>query len=276
MNIFRRLFESTEARKERLAQQTQSRKQAEQAARALFSRLEGRPPSELAEQIANNAQEMASRKSTETEPRRRNAETFADTFQAMSPMEREADQLAAAAHLLIPDVLTQAGLDRAPREEQEALLLALAEKAVDTVAGQRNSGGAAVLWAKDKICERLFAELKSRYPEGMPPHLSVVVDFMKHKEEVLRKTREDLIERRVRQATSDGQMVDMLVNLCNAYTANDRDAISKLEPQATAIGKQLDARGGIFEMRRVFRMIPQMGGKRTLEMHWGGIGEWRG
>lgn len=67
-----------------------------------------------------------------------------------------------------------------------------------------------------------------------------------------------------------------LVALCRAYAANDEAAIGRLEPEATRIGKELDRRGGIAEMRKVFAQIPDMRGKRTLEMHWGGIGEWRG
>jgi hypothetical protein len=73
---------------------------------------------------------------------------------------------------------------------------------------------------------------------------------------------------------TDRDMVDLLVKLCRAYAENA--GYQALEEEATKIGTLLNARGGIAEMRRVFAMIPDMRGKRTLEMHWDGIGEWRG
>jgi len=75
---------------------------------------------------------------------------------------------------------------------------------------------------------------------------------------------------------TDREILDILVALCHAYAANDEAAITKLEPQATKIGEDLHRRGGIQEMRRVYSLVPSMQGKRTLEMHWDGIGEWRG
>ena len=75
---------------------------------------------------------------------------------------------------------------------------------------------------------------------------------------------------------TDQQMVATLTQLCQAYAANDRSAISRLEPEATRIGQELHERGGIAAMRRVYKLIPDMRGKRTLEMHWSGIGDWLG
>lgn len=75
---------------------------------------------------------------------------------------------------------------------------------------------------------------------------------------------------------TDKEMVNTLFQLCNAYATNDRSAVAQLEPQATTIAQELDARGGMPEMRRVYKMIPDVQGKRTLEMHWDGIGDWRG
>lgn len=74
--------------------------------------------------------------------------------------------------------------------------------------------------------------------------------------------------------TEDLRMVQVLVALCTAYAASNKNAISVLEPEATRIGSDLDSIGGIREMRRIFSLIPEMRGKRTLEMHWGGIGDW--
>ena len=74
---------------------------------------------------------------------------------------------------------------------------------------------------------------------------------------------------------TDSQMLDILQRLCNAYTAND-PVYQQLETTATQIGEELNAKGGISEMRRVFKLLNNIRGSRTLEMHWNGIGEWRG
>jgi len=70
--------------------------------------------------------------------------------------------------------------------------------------------------------------------------------------------------------------VRVLTELCAAYTANNQQAIKSLESKATRIGRKLHRRGGLEEMRRIFRMLPDVQGKRTLEMHWHGIGDWFG
>ena len=77
-----------------------------------------------------------------------------------------------------------------------------------------------------------------------------------------------------RLATSDDEKV--LRQLCGAYAQNDRDTIEQLEPKARLIGEELDRRGGLEEMRRMFDQLRGMQGSRTLEMHWNGIGDWRG
>jgi len=77
-------------------------------------------------------------------------------------------------------------------------------------------------------------------------------------------------------ALSDGEMVAILERLCQAYARTDKNARNTLEPQATAIGRYLNDRGGTGEMLRLFNMISPQNGRRTLEMHWGGIGDWRG
>lgn len=74
---------------------------------------------------------------------------------------------------------------------------------------------------------------------------------------------------------NDNEMLHVLKNLCDAYTNND-PVYKELEPAATEIGKQLNERGGIEEMRRIFGQLGGMPGARTLEMHWDGIGDWRG
>ncbi len=75
---------------------------------------------------------------------------------------------------------------------------------------------------------------------------------------------------------SDDEMLATLKGLCAAYMSNDRGTSQRLEPQATAIGEELHRLGGLREMRRVFGLLGGMPGSRTLEMHWDGIGDWRG
>jgi HEAT repeat protein len=74
----------------------------------------------------------------------------------------------------------------------------------------------------------------------------------------------------------DQQDVDILVQLCDAYATNDTKEIARLEPLVRQIGEKLNGRGGLVEMQRVFALLGGRRGSRTLEMHWGGIGEWRG
>jgi hypothetical protein len=75
---------------------------------------------------------------------------------------------------------------------------------------------------------------------------------------------------------TSGEMLEILGALCQAYAANDRAAVAKLEPVASAIGEDLNRRGGIAEMRRIFGALGGRPGARTLEMHWHGIGDWLG
>ena len=72
------------------------------------------------------------------------------------------------------------------------------------------------------------------------------------------------------------QIVATLNELCKAYAANDREVISRLEPEARHIGLKLFNSGGIRKMRQVFSNVPSGQGKRTLDMLWDGIGGWGG
>jgi len=74
---------------------------------------------------------------------------------------------------------------------------------------------------------------------------------------------------------TDQDMINLLANLCQAYS-NNNPSYKELEPQARKIGKLLNRRGGLKEMRRIFDQLNSMPGSRTLEMHWNGIGEWLG
>jgi hypothetical protein len=83
--------------------------------------------------------------------------------------------------------------------------------------------------------------------------------------------------RRKESEQTDQEMVSKLAELAR-YFANG--GLSQDNPglvnEIMEIGRTLDRRGGIREMRRVFNMVPSMAGKRTVEMQWDGIGEWMG
>lgn len=93
---------------------------------------------------------------------------------------------------------------------------------------------------------------------------------------------------------SDEDMLSKLRKLCDLYrdetehptrfrTDSRSEAIysqivkdrNHYEEIATEIGKKLNSKGGLSEMRRIFDMLDGIRGTRTLEMHWGGIGIWR-
>ena len=76
-------------------------------------------------------------------------------------------------------------------------------------------------------------------------------------------------------ATDTSKPIEVLRQLCDAYAENDKARIVELEPLATKIGEDLDRRGGLDEMRRIFEQLGGRPGSRTLEMHWNGIGDWR-
>lgn len=82
-------------------------------------------------------------------------------------------------------------------------------------------------------------------------------------------------EERKKKGASDTEMIKVLKELCRAYAANDSKYLS-LEPKARQIGENLNEAGGLAEMRRIFSSVEGTPGSRTLEMHWNGIGDWRG
>lgn len=82
---------------------------------------------------------------------------------------------------------------------------------------------------------------------------------------------------RVELDKADQEMVKKLIQLAQYFA---QGGYSKDNPELVnevmEIGRKLDNRGGISEMRRIFAMVPPMQGKRTVEMQWSGIGSWRG
>jgi hypothetical protein len=90
---------------------------------------------------------------------------------------------------------------------------------------------------------------------------------------------EKLTEARAAVSSYDAAaMLAALRRLCDAYATMSPDAeeIERLELIATAIGERLNSEGGIAEMRGMFDRLGGVRGARTLDMHWGGIGDWRG
>jgi hypothetical protein len=77
-------------------------------------------------------------------------------------------------------------------------------------------------------------------------------------------------------AMGDEEMVSTLKALCRAYKASAAADVDRFEPVAEVIGEQLNLRGGMSEMRRIFNQLGDVPGVRTLEMFWNGIGDWRG
>jgi hypothetical protein len=78
-------------------------------------------------------------------------------------------------------------------------------------------------------------------------------------------------------AMTDQQMVDKLVALARYYAGGGLSKDNpELQEEVIEIGKALNRRGGVEEMLRVFAMVPEIRGKRTLDMEWDQIGDWRG
>lgn len=134
------------------------------------------------------------------------------------------------------------------------------------------------------IFGRLFESKESRHQRIEEQRLAEQAEIKKAAEEIHAKRLAEQAEAARRAEAmknrklnwTDDQMLKTLRRLCNAYAQDDAAAISKLEPLATKIGEDLNIVGGIEEMRRIWNKLGNMRGARTLDMHWGGIGDWRG
>ena len=74
---------------------------------------------------------------------------------------------------------------------------------------------------------------------------------------------------------SDDELVFFLGCLCSAYA--DADPVYKeMEAEAVEMGRFLNDRGGIEEMRRVFSLLGAWPGRQLIMVLWDGIGDWRG
>ena len=118
---------------------------------------------------------------------------------------------------------------------------------------------------KDERVRKCLENIKNEY--GLSELINPILKQKEEQHQEAQNVEENIM--------SDQEMLSTLKRLCNAY-AQDDPIYKELEPLATKIGQQLNDRGGINEMRRIFYQLGGMRGVRTLEMHWGGIGDWRG
>lgn len=77
------------------------------------------------------------------------------------------------------------------------------------------------------------------------------------------------------QGVSRDECIGILSQYVRAHTTDRVSRAVELESQVTEIGWLLDAQGGMDMMRSVFYELPEESGRRLLEMHWGGIGQWQ-
>jgi HEAT repeat protein len=152
---------------------------------------------------------------------------------------------------------------RHPRAEK--LLLPLAKREVFESLSK---------YARDGVRDGLWQMRSPRAREAVRE----ICEWQEAEEQSRREQAEQRVAKMVSKAQrmSDREMVESLASLCRAYAEDAPEVIDALEPLATAIGRRLNERGGIREMRRVFAMLHDERGTRTLDMHWDGIGDWRG
>ncbi len=70
-------------------------------------------------------------------------------------------------------------------------------------------------------------------------------------------------------------MLTQLKDLCDAYTTETAEAIARLEPPVVQIGEELNRWGGVDEMRRLFELVSDQRGSRSLARLWASIGAWQ-
>lgn len=167
--------------------------------------------------------------------------------------------------------------DRRVRNEAASVLRKAASPQVrDWVARALNDVAPFVRWVAVRSIDDGFpvANAKLTALLGDPEWLVAAAAWTKLLERSWRPTSLDHEMQLNRIALGDPEMVESLTRLCEAYRSNDQRQIDALEPIASQIGEMLDATGGLQEMRRVYDRVPDQQGKRTLAMHWGGIGDW--
>lgn len=136
---------------------------------------------------------------------------------------------------------------------------------------------------EQKYGESLFLIVRSTEHSSL--RIAAIENLLKNKSKRINKVLEDIaindpdIEVKnfaYQKLHYEEGMLAKLRSLCVAYTKGDKKGISILETEAIAIGKELNNKGGIEEMRRIYYKIGGIPGQRTLEMLWDGIGQWQG
>lgn len=141
----------------------------------------------------------------------------------------------------------------------------------------------ALITNSSRIHDTIVEDILNADPQLISPALGIAkyhkaenaIQFIQKLENKVKIEQENERKADALQKEQDQKMIDFLKRLCSAY-ATDDPSYHQLELEATRIGEQLDAQGGIAAMRRVFAHVQGSPGSRTLEMHWSGIGEWRG
>jgi hypothetical protein len=96
--------------------------------------------------------------------------------------------------------------------------------------------------------------------------------FGKSREETA-ADREQRLAKKV-SSMDEAAMIRELRTICQRFAANEGG--QELVDMATAIGTELNKRGGMAAMRSVHRALGPIPGARTLDMVWNGIGQWMG
>ncbi len=134
------------------------------------------------------------------------------------------------------------------------------------------------LGTRCRRCQKRFR--KSIHPFYCEQCNSLLAKEGAEREDASRRESHDDWARRVPElatqlatANEDALLADMR-GLCTRWSANEHD--DEMVAVAKAIGGTLHKRGGMAAMRKAFERLNGMRGSRTLEMWWGGIGDWRG
>jgi hypothetical protein len=192
-----------------------------------------------------------------------NSQDYSEAFKKWEKRDIADEILREAGSEAVDAIIEELATDGVGSDDLADLLIDIGDlKAVPLLKRKLDHGDFDAYSSKDRILE-FVARFDS--------------DVRKRIEELAREEEEKLAKAKVEVASYDEvTMLTVLRKLCKAYAKNDTAAYKELEPLATAIGQELNRRGGLKEMLRMFNQFKGMRGSCTLEMHWGDIGEWRG
>jgi HEAT repeat protein len=100
-----------------------------------------------------------------------------------------------------------------------------------------------------------YSAAEALWKIGVSPELKSVVTLFRDKEQ--------------------NDMLTALRSLCDAYLLKDAAAIAELEPRVRQIGFELNRRGGVPAMQRLFDEVQARDGAPRAAKLWNGIGDWR-